>query len=49
MEFLLHVLKVIDFHEKWINHIQECVIAIFYFLIINEDDHGYFKPNRGIL
>jgi len=46
--FLFEALKQLGFHPRWISWIKECVTAMSYSLIVNDEVFGFFTPSWGI-
>ena len=46
--FVEAIMRRLGFVEDWINLIMMCLKSVSYFVLINGEQHGYFKASRGI-
>uniref|UniRef100_A0A2N9HS98 Reverse transcriptase domain-containing protein n=1 Tax=Fagus sylvatica TaxID=28930 RepID=A0A2N9HS98_FAGSY len=46
--FLLHILKLLGFCDKWIELIRECISSPSFSVLINGSPHGMISPSRGL-
>jgi len=47
-DFRLQCLTHLGFHAVWINWIKECISTVSYFVLVNNEPCGFFKPTRGL-
>uniref|UniRef100_A0A2N9IC90 Reverse transcriptase domain-containing protein n=1 Tax=Fagus sylvatica TaxID=28930 RepID=A0A2N9IC90_FAGSY len=46
--FLLNILKLLGFCDKWIELIRECISSPSFSVLINGSPHGMISPSRGL-
>lgn len=46
--FIHAMMMKIDFHDKWIIWIMQCVTSAIYFVLVNNDKVGPIIPARGL-
>uniref|UniRef100_A0A2N9IDR3 Reverse transcriptase domain-containing protein n=1 Tax=Fagus sylvatica TaxID=28930 RepID=A0A2N9IDR3_FAGSY len=46
--FLLHILKLLGFCDKWIELIRECISSPSFSVLINGSPHDMISPSRGL-
>ena len=46
--FLLNVLKFFGFLSMWIQWVMQCVTTPSFFILLNGNPYGFFRPERGI-
>ena len=46
--FLKKVMEKMDFGEKWVKLIMECISTVSYSILVNGEPKGDIKPSRGI-
>ena len=46
--FLRDVMIQMDFNDRWVALVMECIYSVTYSLLINGEPTGNIKPSRGI-
>lgn len=46
-DFLLHVLKFLGFHDKWVSWIKECITTVSFSILVNGRPTDQFFPFAG--
>jgi hypothetical protein len=47
-KYLKGVMQKMEFHDKWITIMLECISTVFYSICVNGEPHGYIKPSKGL-
>lgn len=47
-EFLLTVLRLLGFCEKWIQIVGQCLSTVSYSILLNRNPFELFRPYRGL-
>jgi len=46
--FLERLMEKMGFDHRWIKWISCCIRSVTYTVLLNEQSHGYIKPDRGL-
>ena len=47
-DYLRAILLQLGFHERWVGLIMKCVSTVTYSIMVNGEQKGYIRPERGI-
>lgn len=47
-DYLISVMRKMEFHEKWLSWIHLCLKTVHYSITLNGDSVGYISPWRGL-
>ncbi|CAL1353631.1 unnamed protein product [Linum trigynum] len=46
--FLFAVMEALGFNDHWMKWIKACVTTVSFTVLLNGNEHGYFRPQRGL-
>ena len=46
--FLEQIFLKLGFHEDWVALLMECIMIVSYFILVNGEPKGLFRPSRGL-
>ncbi|CAL1352559.1 unnamed protein product [Linum trigynum] len=46
--FLFAVMEALGFNDHWMKWIKACVTSVSFTVLLNGNEHGYFRPQRGL-